>query len=65
MILIYQESGYVAAKINNAIDAEATDRKYWWFLSKEFQIRSFSSNTMRSIGILDKNDECWLCKYTY
>jgi len=65
MILIYQESGYMATKINNAIDAKATDRKYWWFLPKKLQIRSFSSNTMWSIGILNKNDERWICKYTH
>jgi hypothetical protein len=55
----------MATKINHAIDAEATDRKYWRFLPKKLQIRSFSSNTVRSIGIFNKNDERWICKHIH
>lgn len=36
MTFAFQESGYMAAKIDNATDAETIDRKYWWHLFKEF-----------------------------
>lgn len=62
--LIFQESRYVATEIDNATGTQTADRQHWWFLPKELQIRYLSSYTVRSVGVPNKNDEHWICKYT-